>query len=189
MNEWLKKNYLYCILICFILGIVILLKTWFYLESFRDFLVFLASILIASSAYLIILIQNIIKKGENERKIREERILNLERVYEKVRNIVVFMEKGALKIIISSKLPSTPYEVSIGERIIELDRQKYSEYLKLLDCRLEDFRLYYSEDYVIDGINGTMEYKEEYIGNDLDKIKILLDDVENTFKEARNKIA
>ncbi len=52
MNEWLKKNYLYCILICFILGIVILLTTWFYLENFRGFLVFLASILIASSGYM-----------------------------------------------------------------------------------------------------------------------------------------
>ncbi len=97
------------------------------------------------------------------------------------------MQKRALDTYSSTPARYFLNDFYLGERISDLSY--YEKYLKLLNCRIENNNLIYAEDYKIDGYNALIELHGEIVHQLPENIKELLNDLEETFKNAKKKIS
>ena len=108
--------------------------------------------------------------------------------YELIRNLIIDVQKRAMENIFSSSLRSTGRNVFLEGRILDLSYDE--KYLKLLNCRIENYNLIYAGDYKIDGRNAVIEDMEgHYLHSNQEKMKFLLKGLENTYKNEKKKIS
>lgn len=187
MESWIKKNYLYCFLIALNLIVVFLIIFWLCYEDLRQFLVFLASILIATSAYMLLLIQNIIQKKEKEKIKIKKKIKKLKIIYRMIRDIIFEIHDEYSKH--AGITDRNNYLGSSTRGLI-----KFPKYVKLLKCEIISdskrfsITLKYNEDYVIEPFDNIITLRDKQITLNQEEINTLLKDLKNTYKEAKAKL-
>lgn len=164
----------------------------------KDFLLFIASILIATSSYMILLFNSIKqRKREEKRKLKEAvrkrktKVRKFKRFYETVRNLIIDVQKRAMGDYRSVPTDESGFSRYLGERVIDLSHNE--KHLKLLDCKILGTNLIYSEKFLIDGFQVEVEYILDdgyiHLANEPEKMRYVLIHLERTFKNAKKKIS
>jgi hypothetical protein len=193
MLNRIKKYDLELILIVFLIGLGFLIMSWFCFIALRNFLLFLASISIAASPYIILILNSIKQRNRKEKRRikelqrkKERKVKRFTQGYEKIRKLIIDVRNRAVEKEVSSNRGNSGQDMWLGRQILDLSYEK--KLLNRLDCKVIRHGLVFAEDYIIDGYNAQIKYKEENIHEDQEKITSLLDNLEHTFRTAKEKI-